>query len=110
MVSIQFDQEARQELFEIQDYIENQLKSPQAALKKVREITHAIRLLENFPDSGNYLRNIYPNLTSSLNEHRRIVVGNYIVVYLYLKEDDIIYIQSIYDSRTNYLAKISEEN
>lgn len=109
MASIKFDQEASQELFEIQDYIENQLKSPRAALKKVREITKAIRLLENFPDSGNYLKNIYPNLNPALKEHRHIVIGNYIVVYLYLEKEGIIYIQSIYDGRTNYLEKISEK-
>lgn len=59
ITKIDFDAEAREQIFAIQDYIAHELESPRAVLKKVREITQAIRLLETFPDSGNLLTNIY---------------------------------------------------
>lgn len=43
MTKIDFDAEAREQIFAIQDYIAHELESPRAALKKVREIIQAIR-------------------------------------------------------------------
>ena len=43
MTKIDFDTEAREQIFAIQDYIAHKLESPRAALKKVREIIQAIR-------------------------------------------------------------------
>lgn len=68
---------AVEDLDGVKEYIENELKSPQAAKNAVKKIIDAYEGLAEFPELGSELE----TTNVALKSYRHIVVDNYIVFY-----------------------------
>lgn len=68
---------AVEDLDGVKEYIENELKSPQAAKNAVKKIIDAYEGLAEFPELGSELE----TTNVVLKSYRHIVVDNYIVFY-----------------------------
>ncbi len=83
------------------DYLENELKNPQAAQRLKERILHTISLLKENPEIGPLLSSKYYTVD---NNYRYIIVNKQIVFYEIA--DDIIEIVRVLDGRTDYLAHL----
>ena len=72
-------------------------KSHQAAKHVVENIIEKVAQLENFPESGLHQEKII----NTLKEYRYLVEGNYKIIYTYQAEQQVIYIEVIFDTRLN---------
>lgn len=77
MHNIRYSPEARDDFKEILDYISDELDSPAAAKRTVRQIRERIRSLSRFPNSGEAL----DGYVSVKTGYRRLVCGNYLAFY-----------------------------
>lgn len=83
---------------QIGDYIAEQLKSPESALKTLNKIQGKIDTLTNFPLIGTSLSSIYEITT----DYRLLVCGNYLAFYRPQNND--VLIDRILYGRRDYLA------
>lgn len=77
MAVVYVSPKAVEDLDDVKEYIENKLKSPQAAKNVVRKIIEAYEDLAEFPELGSDLE----TTNVALKFYRHIVVDNYIVFY-----------------------------
>lgn len=96
---VEFTDECNEEINEIYDYITNNLKENNVAKRLIKEVTDKILNLETSPE-------LYMKIGKSdrlRREYRRIVVKNYIVLYIIDLEKMKIYISHMVYGRRNYL-------
>lgn len=106
MTKIKISDSVEEKIIEIQRYILTYFANPKAALKVRKEIMKPIRLLSHFPESGNLITNIYGNAHPKYRNYRRLIAGNYVILYFHDSSDDTCYVDFIFDSRTNYSQTI----
>lgn len=96
---IEFTDECNEEINEIYEYISNNLKENNAAKRLINEVTNKILNLANEPE-------LYMKMGKSdrlRREYRRIVVKNYIVLYIIDFEKRKVYISHMIYGKRNYL-------
>ena len=94
---------AREELEEIYDYIFNNLYNKTAADNLMNKIEHAIFSLEENP-----YKCVEVHIKQNDDIYRKLVVGNYIVLYNIDNEYKQIIIYRVIYGRRNYLKIIEE--
>ena len=103
MNKIYLSKAARNDLDEIRVYIEQELESPDAALKTVAGITKRLRELEKHGRLGARLSSV----TDMESEYRFLVCGNYRAFYRC--EEDCVYIDRILYGRRDYMRVLFED-
>ncbi|MDR0299710.1 MAG: type II toxin-antitoxin system RelE/ParE family toxin [Streptococcaceae bacterium] len=106
MTKIKIDNAVDIKIREIQQYIVTNFSAHRAALKVRKEILIPIRSLQKFPDSGNFISNVYGDIKTKYQNYRRLIAGHYIILYLYDDTSDICFVDFIFDSRTDYLSEL----
>ena len=104
MNKIVLSPEARNDLAEIRDYIEQELESPDAALKTVAGITKRLRELEKHGKLGARLSAV----TEVESEYRFLVCGN--CRAFYRCEEDVVYVDRILYGRRDYMRVLFSED
>jgi plasmid stabilization system protein ParE len=97
-IKLAFSTEARRDLKGIQDYIADELESPQTALKVIDKILDRIERLFSFPDSGTLLS---PQIKFPTN-YRYVRAANYLIFYRH--ENNQIFVDRIIHNKRNYIA------
>jgi addiction module RelE/StbE family toxin len=97
-IKLDFSAEARRDLKGIQDYIADELESPQTALKVIEKILDRIERLFQFPDSGTLL-SPYVNFPTN---YRYVRAVNYLIFYRH--EKDQIFIDRIIHNKRDYIS------
>ena len=98
MAEIVFSPKAGEDLDNIKEYIETELKSPIAANRRILEILDAIGELARFPRLGPSLQ----ETVSSLAQYRYLTVAGNIVFYRIEK----VLIVRILGARTDYIKTL----
>lgn len=96
--------EARNDLAQIRDYIEQELESPDAALKTIAGITKRLHELEKHGKLGARLSAV----TDVESEYRFLVCGNYCAFYRY--EENKVYVDRILYGRRDYMRVLFADN
>ena len=104
MNKIVLSPEARNDIAEIRDYIEQELESPDAALNTVAGITKRLRELEKHGKLGARLSSV----TDVESEYRFLVCGNYRAFYRY--KEDTVYVDRILYGRRDYMRALFSED
>ena len=97
MNKIVLSPEARNDLLEIREYIEEELESAAAAANTIAGITKRLRELEKHGRLGAKLSAV----TDVESEYRFLVCGNYRAFYRY--EADVVYVDRILYGRRDYM-------
>lgn len=97
MAKVLFSSDAYIDIQSIQDYVEQELENPEAAVAIVDKIVNSINNLIDFPLSGVSLN----NKIEIPNEYRYIVIGSYVSFYRY--KEDTIFIDRILYARRDYM-------
>lgn len=90
-------QKAAADLDDIVSYIAVELSNPQAASTFVDKLQRAIDEARSFPESGSPVNNEYLSNT----DVRKKPVGNYIMYYLPISEEKMIYVVRIVYGKRN---------
>ena len=97
MNQLLFSPSAQQDLLEIKQYIEEDLRNPTAAESTVQRILQSLYILKQYAQAGTPLA----TLTAVKTDYRFITSGNYMSFYRIRQTD--IYIDRILYSHRNYL-------
>lgn len=92
-----FSRNAEDDLEDIVSYIAVELSNPQAASDFVKELEKAIDGTRSFPESGTLVSNEFLSSTGV----RKKLINNYIMYYLPVKEEQLIYIVRIVYGKRN---------
>lgn len=90
---------AFKELDRIYEYISEELNADDAAKNLMQEIENSIRRLESSP-------RLYPEIEKIDELHRRyrrIAVKNYVILYTFDENNDVVFISHIYYGKRDYL-------
>jgi len=92
--------EFEDELDQIEEYVSEELYNPDAAERIVDSIYKAVDYLEDFPK----LHPIYEVIQNEgyVYEYRRIVKGNYSVLYYINEDEKTVYLAHIYNHRQKF--------
>lgn len=101
MAALFVSPKAVEDLDGIKDYIENDLKSPQAAKKTIANIICGYEKLSHFPELGAEIETGNPRLTN----YRHLVVENYVVFYRIEHGD--VYVVRILNRLIDYLKVLN---
>ncbi len=97
--TVEFTEDAKEEITEIYEYISKNLKAEKSAKRIMKEIKDKILTLANFPEKYTKIER-----TSKIKkEFRRMLIGNFVVLYTIEQKYKKIYISHMYYSRRNYL-------
>ena len=83
------------------EYIEKELKNPEAAQRLKERILYSVSLLKDNPNMGNLLSNKYDSVES---DYQYIIVNKQLVFYEI--NNDMIEIVRVLDGRTDYLTHL----
>ncbi len=72
-------------------------RSAQSAQRIVEEILDRVKQIEEFPESGGHQETI----KNTVREYRYLVEGNYKIIYSSLLDQHVVYIETIFDIRSN---------
>lgn len=95
--------QAENDIVEIADYISNNLNSPSAARKLLKEIKEAVGRIKAFPYAMPVLKNEKITLGK---EYRRLDVGNYVLIYKIVEEVKEVRIFAVFYAPSNVMARI----
>ncbi|MBQ9045153.1 MAG: type II toxin-antitoxin system RelE/ParE family toxin [Oscillospiraceae bacterium] len=98
MADIVISPVARSDLREIGDYINRELRSPDAARRLIRRIQDAILPLHDFPEMGTPLLADVPDRIP----YRYLICGSYMIFYHFA--DETAYIDRVLYGRRDYLT------
>ena len=94
MTKLNFSPESRNDLFDIKQYITEELDSPIAAENTLKKILKTIRMLETQPFIGAPLSSIV-----NIDTHYRFLVcGNYLACY-YVENEEVFIVRILYGRR-----------
>lgn len=96
---IVFTDTAKSDLREIAVYIADRAKDKQIAIRFVKELQGVTKILETFPGSGAIPRDRV--LKSS--GYRFLSHKDYLVFYLYEKEENRAYIMAVFNGKRDYM-------
>ncbi|KHM52257.1 toxin ParE1/3/4 [Anaerovibrio lipolyticus DSM 3074] len=88
---IDYSSEARQDIYDIYQYIADQLKSPSVAAELVNSIIDEVEKLDEMP----FRHQLYKDEPWHSKGLRYICVNNYLIFYLPNKEDSTVYVVRI---------------
>lgn len=91
-----------EEIDEICDYISINLKSPNIANKLRKKVVYNLLPLEKSPKMFAEIE----KMSKTERRYRRIIVDNYIILYVIDEEEKIIYIAHIYYGGRNYIENL----
>ena len=100
MNQLHFSPSAQQDLLEIKQYIEEDLRNPTAAESTVQRILQSLHILKQYAQAGTPLA----TLTAVKADYRFIACGNYMSFYRIRQTD--IYIDRILYSHRDYLRTL----
>lgn len=93
----------QKEIEQIYDYISNNLYAEKAAKRLMGKVEKSIKNLKYFPYIHSMIKSKYKNVKEN---YRRIIVNNYVILYLIAEEEKSIYISHMFYSKSNYLKNI----
>ncbi len=99
---IRFSKDAERDLDELFEYIKTKLAAPKASFDMMTEIEQKIGLLAEQP----LMFPLCHDSTLSLLGYRKLVIKNYIVIYLVNTEKQTLYIVRIFYGRRDYVNYI----
>lgn len=106
---IRLSSRAREDLYQIRDYIANQLKAPQTANKVIDKLTSSFSRLALFPQAGfDADQKIGRRLNPSFKTYG-YVYKRYIIFYTIHETAGDVLISHILDSRSEYLSLFLKE-
>ena len=103
--SIEYTNEALQDLRDIYDYISNELKSPETAAAQIKRIRNEIRSLDSFPKR--YAAVEWKSWAS--RGLRRMPVDHFVVLYIVSDEFKAVQVVRIFYGKRNIPDIISRE-
>lgn len=95
--NLEFTDDCKNEILEIYEYISQNLASTEAAKKLMKKIKTSIMHLSEEP----YLYMRIDTTNNSHNNFRRIVVNNYVILYLVSEANHTVYISHMYYGKKN---------
>ena len=96
---VEFTDECIEEMTEIYEYISNNLKENNVAKRLMTEVTHRVLELAYVPEL--YMK--IGKVDRLKREYHRMVVKNYVVLYMIDYEKQTVFISSMIYGRRNYL-------
>lgn len=96
---IVFTDTAKADLWEIAVYIAERAQDKQIAIRFVKELQATTKILETFTESGAIPRDRI--LKSS--GYRFLSHKNYLLFYLYEKEENRVYIMAVFNGKRDYM-------
>lgn len=96
---IVFTDTAKSDLREIAVYLAERTQDKQLAIRVVKELQTATKILETFPESGAVPRDRV--LKSS--GYRFLSHKDYLLFYLYGKEENRVYIMAVFHGKRDYM-------
>jgi len=97
--NLEFTDDCKNEILEIYEYISQNLASTEAAKKLMKKIKTSIMHLSEEP----YLYMRIDTTNNSHNNFRRIVVNNYVILYLVSEANHTVYISHMYYGKKKYM-------
>lgn len=94
-----FTDTAKSDLRDIAFYIADISKDKNLAIRFVKELQGKTKLLEQFPESGA----IPKDRVLRSNGYRFLVHKDYLLFYLYEKENKTVYVMSIFNGKRDYM-------
>lgn len=93
----------QKEIKQIYDYISNNLYADKAAKRLMGKVEKSIKDLKHFPYIHSMIKSKYKNVKEN---YRRMIINNYVILYLIDEDEKNIYISHMFYSKSNYLKKI----
>ena len=90
---------AKQDFKEIAQYIYEQSKEKHLALRFVKELQNKCNILKEFPQCGSLPDD---RILISLG-YRFLIYKDYLIFYIYKKEDNTVYIIAVFNAKRDYL-------
>lgn len=94
-----FTDTAKTDLREIATYIAELSKDKNLAISFVQELQQTTKILEQFPESGA----VPKDRVLKSNGYRFLVHKNYLIFYLYEKEENKAYVMAVFNSKRDYM-------
>ena len=94
-----FTDTAKADLRQIAISLAELTKDKNLSLRFIKELQEKTRTLEQFPESGAFPR----DRVLKSHGYRFIAHGDYLLFYLYEKEDNKIYIMAIFNGKQDYM-------
>lgn len=96
---VKMTETAKADLRQIAFYIADQSKDKNIAIRFVGELQDKCKILESFPESGS----IPKDRVLMSNGHRFLVHKEYLIFYLYKKEENTVYVMAIFNAKRDYM-------
>lgn len=96
---IVFTDTAKSDLRDIAIYLADLSKDKNLAIRFVKELQGTTKILEQFPESGA----IPKDRVLKSNGYRFLAHKDYLLFYLYKKEENRVYVMAIFNGRRDYL-------
>ena len=96
---IVFTDTAKSDLRDIVFYIADISKDKNLAIRFVKDLQEKTKLLEQFPESGA----IPKDRVLRSNGYRFLVHKDYLLFYLYEKENNTVYVMAIFNGKRDYM-------
>lgn len=96
---IVFTDTAKSDLRNIASYIADVSKDKNIAIRFVKELQKETEILKQFPESGA----IPKDTVLKSNGYRFLVYKEYLLFYLYKKQDNKIYVMAIFNGKRDYI-------
>ena len=87
---------------EIYRYIAERLFNESAAHRLEYTIERKLKRLELFPETGSRINSHLDDVSKEFEECRKLIVGNYLIIYNYFKEDKFTFVTHIFHQMQNY--------
>lgn len=94
-----FTDTATSDLREIAFYIAERAKDKNIAIRFIKELQNAAKILESFPESGAIPR----DRVLKSNGYRFLSHKDYLLFYLYEKEANTAYVMAIFNGKRDYM-------
>lgn len=105
---VKLSSRARNDLYQIRDYIADVLKAPATAQKVLDKLTKSFSRLILFPQAGfNVDKKLGVQLHSSYQTYG-YVYGKYLIFYTIHERESVVWTSHILDSRSDYLTLLME--
>lgn len=96
---IVFTDTAKSDLRDIAVYLADISKDKNLAIRFVKELQERTKLLEQFPESGA----IPKDRVLKSNGYRFLAHKDYLLFYLYSKEEETVYIMAVFHGKRDYM-------
>lgn len=96
---IVFTDTAKSDLRDIAVYLADISKDKNLAIRFVKELQERTKLLEQFPESGA----IPKDRVVKSNSYRFLAHTDYLLFYLYSKEEQTVYIMAVFNGNRDYM-------